>query len=79
MQKNQYHEFDRDNRWRLDFLELSLLQVVPQLQAFASRGIPLVCFVLAYELLQEIPQLRVSRAAFVNDEYSLHLVSKGIH
>jgi hypothetical protein len=59
-------------------LAYELLQEIPQLQAFASRGIPLVCFVLAYELLQEIPQLRVSRTAFVNDEYSLHLVSKRI-
>jgi hypothetical protein len=56
--KYKYHEFDLDNRWCLDFLELSLLQVVPQLQAFASRGIPLVCVVLAYEMLQVVPQLQ---------------------
>ena len=50
--KSKYHEFDRDNRWRLDFLvrrdsEVPLLQMVPlQLQVFASRGIPAVSFAL---------------------------------
>ncbi len=80
--KSKYHEFDRDNRWRLDFLvrrdsEVPLLQVVPlQLQVFATRGIPAFPFVIR-AVARGIPVVAFVllvafdlQAAFLNDEHS---------